>query len=133
MILKVAQSPYISLWNESLLDKSEIEVFGCMAGLFKRVNICQLLNISASGFLDFLMDVKSSYQNNPYHSFYHGVDVAMVLYYITQHCQLCYYLNPYYILALMIAGLCHDVGHVTYYIYAFVMHTYIYCLIARKQ
>lgn len=103
----------MSLWNESLLDKSEIEVLSYMAGLFKKVGICQKLNISASELLDFLIDVKNSYLDNPYHSFRHGVDVAMVLYYMMQHCHLSQYLNPYYTLILMMAGLCHDAGHVS--------------------
>ncbi|KAG1053361.1 hypothetical protein G6F43_004556 [Rhizopus delemar] len=57
------------------------------------------------------MDVEKGYNNNPYHSFYHAVDVVMVLCYLLESCELSRYLTSTETAILFIAALCHDIGH----------------------
>lgn len=111
-MLKISTEPYQELLDYSLLNKPRGEVYGYMGGIFKRVGICQILGITTSEFLDLLIDIEKSYLDNPYHSFYHGVDTAMVLYHMIEHYNMATYLTKMDIIILMLAALCHDAGHV---------------------
>lgn len=76
------------------------------------MRVCQILNITISEFLDFLMDVEKGYNNNQYHSFYHAVDAVMVLCYLLECFELFRYLTSMETAILFITALCHDIGHV---------------------
>lgn len=85
------------------------------------MNICQTLGITTSDFLDFLIDIEKGYNDNPYHSFYHAVDVAMVLYHMMEQYDMAEYLTKVDLAMAMIAALCHDIGHVSSHVsYCFV-------------
>lgn len=116
-MLKIASEPYQELLDYSLLNKPRSEVYGYMGGIFKRIGICQILGITTSEFLDLLIDIEKSYLDNPYHSFYHGCDTAMVLYHMIEHYHMAAYLTKLDIIILMLAALCHDAGHVKNTIY----------------
>jgi hypothetical protein len=73
---------------------------------------------------DFISDVCNSYHNNPYHNFRHAVDVMQSIWYFlccihvldfpTQQASTIrseILLRPIDVLALMMAGLGHDLGH----------------------
>ncbi|KAI8389494.1 hypothetical protein BD560DRAFT_320114 [Blakeslea trispora] len=75
------------------------------------MGVNKTLGITTSEFLDFLIDVEKGYQDNPYHSFYHAVDVTMVLYHLLVLYDMSKYLDQFDLAMLMIAGLCHDIGH----------------------
>ncbi|RKP40230.1 hypothetical protein BJ085DRAFT_5686, partial [Dimargaris cristalligena] len=79
--------------------------------IFEHMDVMTTLNITDSQVLDFVLDVAAGYQTVPYHSFYHSVDVVVKLYYVLT--TLCgeRYLTSYDVAALLIAGLCHDIGH----------------------
>ncbi|CEG79294.1 hypothetical protein RMATCC62417_13779 [Rhizopus microsporus] len=108
---KISDDPYAYTLGHSLLDKPRSEVYGFIAGLVKRMNICQTLGITISNFLDFLIDVERRYLNNPYHSFYHAVDMVMVLYHFFECYDMSEYLTRMDIAMMIVAALCHDVGH----------------------
>jgi len=113
MMLKIADSPYQHALDYSLHGKSRSEVYGFMAGIFKRIGICQTLGTTTSDFLDLLIDIEREYNDNPYHSFYHAVDVAMVLYHMLEEYGMSEYLNRFDLAMLMLAALFHDIGHVS--------------------
>ncbi|KAG2210493.1 hypothetical protein INT47_002435 [Mucor saturninus] len=109
---KVAEAPHEQHSLEySLLNKSRGEVYGFIAGVFKRLGICQALGITISDFLDFLIDIEKGYNDNPYHSFYHAVDVAMVLNHMMVQYDMSQYITKIDLALIMIAALCHDIGH----------------------
>lgn len=111
--MKISEAPYQQHSLEySLLNKMRPEVYGFIAGIFKRLNICQALGITTSDFLDFLIDIEKGYKDNPYHSFYHAVDVAMVLYHMMVQYDMSEYITKIDLAVIMIAALCHDIGHV---------------------
>lgn len=112
-MLRVSSVLFVYTLDYSLFNKPKNEVYGYICGLTQRMRICQTLNISISEFLDFLMDVEKGYNNNPYHSFYHAVDVVMVLCYLLESCELSRYLTSMETAILFIAALCHDIGHVS--------------------
>ncbi|KAI7904746.1 uncharacterized protein BX663DRAFT_451381 [Cokeromyces recurvatus] len=112
IMLKISENPSFDyLLDYSLLNKSRGEVYGYIAGIFKRIGICHTLGITTSDFLDLLIDIERGYNDNPYHSFYHAVDVAMVLYHMLEKYDMKEYLNRFDLAMLMIAALCHDIGH----------------------
>ncbi|KAG0173439.1 High affinity cAMP-specific and IBMX-insensitive 3',5'-cyclic phosphodiesterase 9A [Apophysomyces sp. BC1034] len=97
--------------NITLFDKSRAEIYGYILGFFERLGLFSALGVSASEFLDFLMDVDQGYLPNAYHSFYHAADVTMVLYHMLCHFEVEHYLSRVDMAALLIAALCHDIGH----------------------
>jgi hypothetical protein len=59
----------------------------------------------------FVLTVQLSYQSNPYHNFTHAFDVTHALYCLLEHVRRARFMRPLDELALMLAALCHDVGH----------------------
>ncbi|KAI9319116.1 hypothetical protein BX666DRAFT_2025451 [Dichotomocladium elegans] len=95
----------------TLLDKTRAEIYGMLLGTAERLEVCKTLGISPSEFLDFLIDVDRGYHPNPYHSFFHAADVALVIYNMLIELEVAAYLSRVDVAALYIAGLCHDIGH----------------------
>jgi hypothetical protein len=112
-LFKIAEEPFTPYLDYSLLNKPKTEVYGFITGIFKRMGICQSLGVTTSDFLDFLIDIDQGYLGNPYHSFYHAVDVAMVLYHMVESYEISEYLTSFDLASSFIAALCHDIGHVS--------------------
>ena len=94
-MLKIAKQPYRYSLDYSLLNRQRAEVYGYIAGIFKKMGVNRTLGITTSEFLDFLIDVEKGYQDNPYHSFYHAVDVTMVLYHLLVLYDMSKYLDQF--------------------------------------
>ncbi|CAG8624967.1 17914_t:CDS:2 [Acaulospora morrowiae] len=97
----------LKVWNWSIP-----ELYGIVLGMIVKIDLAGTLNIRKSEMLDFIIDVEKGYCNTPYHSFYHAVDVVAVLYYMLTDLGAAKYLTPLDSICLLIAGLCHDIGHV---------------------
>lgn len=112
-MVKVADPKYEvkDLQHFSVLDKSRAELYGFILGFLERLGLCESIGVTPSEFLDFLVDVDHGYLPNAYHSFYHAVDVAIVLYHMVCEYDVATYISRIDIAALLIAGLCHDIGH----------------------
>lgn len=117
-MLKIADGPYHFSMDYSLLDKPKSEIFGITVGIFKRMKLCQTLGITTSEFLDFLIDIERGYHDNPYHSFYHAVDVTMMLYHMLEQYNMSEHLSSMDSTLLMIAALGHDIGHVSQFFFS---------------
>ncbi|ORX53478.1 HD-domain/PDEase-like protein [Hesseltinella vesiculosa] len=113
MLLKARQDDEDSLkLNFTLSDKRRADIYGRVLQCFARLNLFEALGgISESNLLDFIIDVDKGYYPNAYHSFLHAVDVTFVLYYMIQDYGILDYLSSTDIALLLIAGLCHDIGH----------------------
>jgi hypothetical protein len=96
-----------------VLDSKITDLYGYLIGMFAKLDVLETLNISVSQLLDFLIDVQSTYQDTPYHSFYHATDVVVVLYYILVDLNAKKYLTNLEIAVLAVAAICHDAGHVS--------------------
>jgi 3'5'-cyclic nucleotide phosphodiesterase len=94
------------------LSKSRAELYGYVLGMFVALRLDTAIGATASQLLDFIIDVDHGYFNNPYHSFFHAVDVTAVIYYMVIDLNATQYLSTLDIGALLIAALCHDIGHV---------------------
>ncbi|RHZ68903.1 hypothetical protein Glove_292g69 [Diversispora epigaea] len=92
-------------------DWSIPELYGIVLGMMVKLNLAGTLNISKSEMLDFIIDVEKGYCDTSYHSFYHAVDVVEILYYMLTNLDASKYLTALDSICLLIAGLCHDIGH----------------------
>ncbi|OBZ84107.1 3',5'-cyclic-nucleotide phosphodiesterase regA [Choanephora cucurbitarum] len=95
----LALTDYVSLYTHVL------RIFLCS-------HVHQTLDISTLELLDFLIDVSKQYKiETYYHTFHHAVDVMTMLYYLIYQLDAYPYLSKLDIASLMIAALCHDIGH----------------------
>ncbi|KAI8380868.1 hypothetical protein BD560DRAFT_387419 [Blakeslea trispora] len=113
LMIKVSDPKYVvkDLADFSVLHKSRAELYGFILGFFERLGLCESIGVTPSEFLDFLVDVDHGYLPNAYHSFFHAVDVSIVLYHMVTEYDVAKYISRIDIAALLIAGLCHDIGH----------------------
>ncbi|KAI8377632.1 uncharacterized protein BYT42DRAFT_614298 [Radiomyces spectabilis] len=95
----------------NVFDKSRAEIYGYILGILQRLKIYDAMGITPSEFLDFLIDIDYGYLPNAYHSFFHAADVTIVLYHLLCHFEVSSYLSAHDMAILLIAGLCHDIGH----------------------
>ncbi|KAG0273642.1 High affinity cAMP-specific and IBMX-insensitive 3',5'-cyclic phosphodiesterase 9A [Linnemannia exigua] len=87
------------------------EIYGYILGMFVKLELVECLGITTDELLDFIIDVDRGYLAIFYHSFYHAADVTSVLYHMLQDMQASQYLSKPDMAALLLAGLCHDIGH----------------------
>ncbi|KAF9085164.1 cGMP-dependent 3',5'-cyclic phosphodiesterase, partial [Mortierella sp. AD031] len=79
--------------------------------MFVKLELVECLGITSDELLDFIVDVDRGYLAIFYHSFYHAADVTSVLYHMLQDMRASQYLSKPDMAALLLAGLCHDIGH----------------------
>jgi hypothetical protein len=112
-MLKFANGSYSKISPDfEVLNKSRAELYGSVLGMFIRIKVDTAIGATASQLLDFIIDVDHGYLQNPYHSFFHAVDVTAVIYYILNDLEAAIHLSTLDMAALLIAALCHDIGHV---------------------
>ncbi|CAO3641134.1 unnamed protein product [Mucor hiemalis] len=106
---------FASATELNVLDFSCTEdLYGFILGMFAKLRVFDTLNITTSQFLDFLIDVDKTYNDTPYHSFFHATDVVVVLYYILMDLKAKRYLTDLEIATLFVSTICHDAGHTGY-------------------
>ncbi|KAG0211212.1 hypothetical protein BGX33_004444 [Mortierella sp. NVP41] len=92
-------------------DYTVPEIYGYILGMFVKLELVECLGITSDELLDFIVDVDRGYLAIFYHSFYHAADVTSVLYHMLQDMRASQYLSKPDMAALLLAGLCHDIGH----------------------
>ncbi|KAG0347917.1 hypothetical protein BG005_011835 [Podila minutissima] len=92
-------------------DHSMPEIYGIILGMFVKLGLVECLNITTGELLDFIIDVDRGYLATFYHSFYHAADVTAVLFHMLLDMNASQYLSKPDMAALLLAGLCHDIGH----------------------
>ncbi|ORX59446.1 HD-domain/PDEase-like protein [Hesseltinella vesiculosa] len=97
-----------------VLDLNRTDLYGHLLGLLGQLDLFTAVDRTASAWLDFLVDVDRAYQQTPYHSFYHAADIVVMLYYVLVELDGMHYLQTKDLPCLLVAALCHDVGHPGY-------------------
>ena len=93
-------------------SKSEDDLVVLLNQMFDEFGLLEMFKVDLATFKKFLLKVRSQYiSKNPYHNFYHGFDVTQTVYSFLTTGQGAKFLNSIEIFGLLIASLCHDVGH----------------------
>lgn len=96
-----------------MLSSSRTDLYAHVLSLFVRLNVHKTFDLNLSQLLDFLIDVQDKYTDAPYHTFYHAADIVTMLYYLCHDLNADMYLTESDKSILMVAALCHDIGHVS--------------------
>jgi hypothetical protein len=91
---------------------SDLQQLTFLLGLFRDLGVQATLHVTDLQLMTFFKRVKKGYvQSNPYHSFYHAIDVTQMVHRNLVDMRAIGYLTKLDIAALMMASLCHDIGH----------------------
>jgi hypothetical protein len=101
-----------NIWELRALTKTPLACVGYEL-ICARLKLHTTFGINQNVLLAFLRAVESNYNPNPYHNALHGADAALALYYMltTGKMQEVAKLSDLQVLAGLVAGLCHDLGH----------------------
>ncbi|KAF9109123.1 High affinity cAMP-specific and IBMX-insensitive 3',5'-cyclic phosphodiesterase 9A [Mortierella sp. AM989] len=111
-MLKFGSGKFKTLDSEFKIWEHTIpEIYGIILGMFVKLDLVSCLGITEGELLDFIIDVDRGYHATFYHSFYHAADVTAVLYHMLLDMNASQYLSKPDMTALLLAGLCHDIGH----------------------
>ncbi|PVV04826.1 hypothetical protein BB560_000661 [Smittium megazygosporum] len=84
------------------------ERLGIVLAIFLKFGIPSLLGIEVGEILDLILLIENTYNNVPYHSFCHAVDVFVKSFYLLDDLKMSNYLTSFDILVLLICSLAHD-------------------------
>ena len=79
--------------------------------MYKNLDIIEVFNIDEKKLRLFIIDVKSNYNENPYHNFRHAVDVAQFVYCFLLLPKLKDFFTVLEKFAILTSALCHDLDH----------------------
>lgn len=91
-------------WNEN--DRMKL-----LYSLFYEFGIMQEYEISNEMLFKFLFELRSTYNNVPYHNWIHACDVAQYVTYQIRTSQLTNILSKFELFGILIAAICHDADH----------------------
>lgn len=77
--------------------------------LLNHYDATSYFGVNESVLIEFILEVKGLYYDNPYHSFHHAVDVCAMIFYILENFDIKLTIDSK--INLIISGLCHDIGH----------------------
>ncbi|OQR82711.1 3'5'-cyclic nucleotide phosphodiesterase [Achlya hypogyna] len=108
-------------WNSAqyAFDDFSFNIFTCAfdqlgqlcVEAFREIGLFETFSVPHAVGHDFVARVASGYCDNPYHSWWHGVDVFQRCYALLNRTRLLSLLQPIHVFALLIASLTHDIGH----------------------
>ncbi|ORZ18549.1 hypothetical protein BCR42DRAFT_349008 [Absidia repens] len=112
-------------WDFCPFDLSDTDLVYCVSWIFDQAFLLPELTCFKGSSVDFIHDLWNGYHiANPYHNFYHAVDVLQSVYYILRQAGLLhqsqststashlgYLLTPMDIFALLLICIGHDLGH----------------------
>lgn len=98
-------------WGFNTFQYSEKDLLPLIKNMFEDFGLMERFKIPVSNLERFIMAVRENYQPNPYHSFFHAFDVTQTVYCLLTVMGAASFLTHLDILSLLIAALCHDVGH----------------------
>lgn len=99
-------------FDQSSLDLEDDDLLPATISLFSLHKDCiERLAISEAELINFLSLVKDLYLDNPYHNYRHALDVLQCTSLIIKDEKLKLMLRDVDVLAILIAAICHDIGH----------------------
>ena len=101
-------------WNFTALNRGNDELLRLTIRVFEDFGLLKKFDVSEDRFKLFLLAINCNYFDNPYHNFYHVVDVLQCCYYLLKNAsngRIPELLGPVHLFSLLIGCLCHDLGH----------------------
>jgi hypothetical protein len=95
----------------SLTRLNDDELFEIALSLFVRSSLIENLRVNRLEFVRFLIELRTLYNNVPYHNWNHAVDVAQFTFSLICNAKVGNYLEPIELFALLVAAICHDADH----------------------
>ena len=91
-------------------------MYYCQSQNWNRICVCMFLfpagyTVYIYFLSRFVLMVKRSYRDPPYHNWYHALSVAHFCYVLYQNCDHLSFLSDLEVLALFFSCLCHDIDH----------------------
>jgi hypothetical protein len=78
---------------------------------FIQSNLCERVGVDPRLLLQFLVSVRSHYNDVPYHNWFHALDAAQFVFMISEAIQIDRFLTDTETFALFLAAICHDTDH----------------------
>ena len=102
----------VESWNFDVLRCSHDELFIIFSYVYEKLNLLADFHVPEPIFRAFWKEVENKYVNeNPYHNFRHGCDVAHTVYKLITDSRIHIILSQLEVFALVTAALAHDIGH----------------------
>eukprot|EP01097_Dermamoeba_algensis_P001608 TRINITY_DN1602_c0_g1_i4.p1 TRINITY_DN1602_c0_g1~~TRINITY_DN1602_c0_g1_i4.p1 ORF type:complete len:464 (-),score=54.11 TRINITY_DN1602_c0_g1_i4:203-1594(-) len=98
-------------WNFDVFTYKENDLLPLAVSMLHHLELITRFKIPVQKLMSFLVSVRSSYRNNPYHNFYHAFDVFQTVFCFLSTMNGKKFLTPLDMFALLIASLCHDIDH----------------------
>lgn len=98
-------------WSFNAYDFSEDDLLRSVYIIFDTFGCFGDFNIRIDQFKKFILVIQNNYYSNPYHNFYHAVDVLQAIAFFIKNIPYSKYLSKLDIFALLVASYTHDVGH----------------------
>jgi hypothetical protein len=99
------------LLSFSIAKSHPSQLFFYVCGYFIQTGICERVGADPRTLVQFLLSIRSHYNDVPYHNWFHAIDVTLFVYtlHVTAHLER--FLTDLEIFALFLAAICHDVDH----------------------
>lgn len=107
--LKYLKTPSFDVWKWNSAEM--LNLIRCMINEF---NICEELNINHESLDQFLLEVRETYRDNPFHNFRHAFCVIQMMYGLLHITKMHEHFSTEEIFCLLISTLCHDMDHPGY-------------------
>jgi len=117
--LSVPWSAHSSVGEEQEYDtfafnpfsKTQEELCAVVFSFFEDFNLCDRLNVDDDILQNLIMAIFETYNEVPFHNFYHAFSVCHITYLMLRHCDCARFLTSLDIFSALIAALSHDADH----------------------
>eukprot|EP00002_Diphylleia_rotans_P040138 TRINITY_DN9462_c0_g1_i1.p1 TRINITY_DN9462_c0_g1~~TRINITY_DN9462_c0_g1_i1.p1 ORF type:complete len:1162 (+),score=253.04 TRINITY_DN9462_c0_g1_i1:407-3892(+) len=98
-------------YNFNPFQYNELQLVHLSVNMAQQLGVFESFEMNEAQLAIFFNDVRLNYQKNPYHSFIHAFDVVQTCFAIVINTELINKLTPLEKLAMLMAGMCHDLDH----------------------
>ena len=93
------------------IEWNSLSLIKLLFNIFDKFNLLNYLKISNQILFQFLFEIRSYYNDVPYHNWIHVCDSTQYLSYLISQSNIQSHFSPLEITALIISSICHDVNH----------------------
>jgi DNA-binding response OmpR family regulator len=111
-VLKRSTTSRITEWSFNVFEFDDNELLVLAKHMFIHLDLLKHCNVECVVLEKFLVAVKQGHKRNPFHNWRHAFDVAQATFvFLVRFCGSQMLFTPVEQFALLVAALCHDIGH----------------------